>query len=86
MEPWGVLLGVVGISVAYVLAVTFIAIWRARRRYVVCPENGRAACLRCSAGPAVAGAFSETWQRVIGCSRWPEKEGCDRDCERGLGP
>ena len=51
-------------------------------RTIVCPETLQAAEVRVDRRLAARSLLSgHEEMRVAGCSRWPEKAGCDRACE-----
>ncbi len=50
-------------------------------RVITCPENGcRAEVAVDSWRSGLASAIGEDRRRLVACSRWPEKEGCDQAC------
>jgi hypothetical protein len=51
---------------------------------VPCPQIGEDVVVRIDPKRAVLALVKETQQRVIGCSRWPKYQDCDRGCERLL--
>lgn len=58
-------------------------VWRRARipRQVRCPQIGEAAVIDLDTGYAVKNhALGNTELRVRHCSRWPEHNGCGREC------
>lgn len=53
-----------------------------RRRFVVtCPETGRATGVRVDAARVARSAWMGPLDlRLKGCTRWPERAGCDQEC------
>jgi hypothetical protein len=52
---------------------------------VVCPENGASASVRVDLLHAAAtAALSRPELRLSGCTRWPERGDCGRECLRGI--
>jgi hypothetical protein len=50
-------------------------------RVITCPENGCHAVVAVDAWKSgLSSAFGEENRRLVACSRWPEKEGCDQAC------
>jgi hypothetical protein len=50
-------------------------------REVICPENGHSAHVRVDATyAAVTSAVGANRLRLDGCTRWPERDACDRSC------
>ena len=48
---------------------------------VLCPETMKAADIRVDAGIAVRSRFGgHEEDRIVACSRWPEKRDCDQAC------
>jgi hypothetical protein len=86
MDPWMVIAGIVAMAAGYVGVLAVLALVRARRHWAVCPETGRIVEVCCAKRDAVAGVFDGRRQRVVACSRWPERGGCDRACERDIAP
>jgi hypothetical protein len=86
MDPEVVIPEVVAIGLGYVVApAILVAMADARSsRSVTCPENGQAATVRLDPKRAVLGFFTDAAPRVCGCSRWPERAGCNRVCEAEL--
>ena len=78
-----VLAGIVAIGVLYVLlpVVTDAFLrFRAARR-LRCPEAGMSAEVRVDAArTAVGAAFHDPAPRVVACSLWPERAGCEEGC------
>jgi hypothetical protein len=51
------------------------------RRIVICPETRRAVNIELDARHAVAmHVVGNPVQKVQECSRWPERQGCSREC------
>jgi len=78
-----VIFGVVLVtSVLPLLWITVRAAVRERGpRVITCPENGCRAEVEVAAwNSGLAAAVGENRHRLAGCSRWPEKEGCDQAC------
>ena len=54
-----------------------------RRRSVVCPETGNPESIRVDAREgAMSVALGAPRLRVMTCSRWPERKGCDQACRK----
>ena len=52
-----------------------------RPREIVCPENGEQAQVRVDATyAAVTSGVGAKRLRLEGCSRWPERGACNRNC------
>jgi hypothetical protein len=75
-----IMLGLVAISLGYMVLFATIAVLRVRRRVLRCPADGKAADVRCDATAAALATFSDRDDEVIGCSRWPARAGCDQRC------
>jgi hypothetical protein len=86
MQELSVLWGLLAISGCFMVASLVAVIVAARQRRVVCPETGRPVDVRCDGRRAVLAMFNDSCDRVIDCERWPARKGCDRACERQLGP
>lgn len=74
-------------SIAAVLLSTpfFAVAWSASRgTEVLCPDSGEVALVRRSPAAAMRAVVTGETPPVLGCSRWPEKAGCDRACEACL--
>lgn len=86
MDPEVVIPEVVAIGLGYVLlpAMAVHALGARRPHPVTCPENGAEAIVRLDPKRAVRALFSGAPQRVVACSRWPERSGCDRACEAAV--
>ena len=86
MNAPAVLLGVIVLTVVYVmLPVGFAvyAIWRRPRR-LRCPVTERDALAGVDAyGAGVAAALGGSSVRVRECSLWPENSGCGEECLLG---
>jgi hypothetical protein len=81
--PWTLLVAILGMSFVYVLAPIVAGVFaRYRRpRLTRCPETGEAVVLRIDARHAAATSVPGPPElRVMACSRWPEREGCDQAC------
>lgn len=77
---------VLGIGLAYAVApaVAVQLAAAAKPRRVQCPDNGQEALVKLSLPHAAKTAFTGGAQEVTGCSRWPEKAGCDHACMAGV--
>jgi hypothetical protein len=76
------LLYVVIAAAIFAAGLAFAARWHATNRFAVCPETGtkvKVAVDRDHAGKAV---FTGEHLKVVNCERWPERAGCDRECEK----
>ncbi len=74
-----------GIALAYVVVPAVLegfADYEASRK-VTCPATANQADIRASRLGGVAEIFGgRPDPRVVGCSLWPERKGCDRACVR----
>jgi len=51
------------------------------RRIVICPDNHRAANIELDARHAIAmHMVGNPIRKIQACSRWPEQQGCGREC------
>ena len=68
------------------LALSARRFWRMRgTRLVTCPENRATVAVELQATlAAVTGLAGRPTLRLKDCSRWPEKEGCGRECLRQI--
>ena len=80
MVAWTILLIIAGISLSYVVFMALISALRASAQRVICPETRRPAEIACDPAVAVRGTFTGEYDRVVQCSRWPGRAGCDQDC------
>jgi len=74
---------IIAVGALYVLLPVILDTLRRFRgeRPVVCPETGNAATVQLDARVAAAtSAFGPPKVRMTQCSRWPERQGCDREC------
>jgi hypothetical protein len=79
--------GVFAIASAFVLILAAVAALGARqKRTVICPADGTAAKVRTSPVAAVCSLYTNESQRVVACSHWPGRAGCERRCARQLAP
>lgn len=86
MDPEVVLPAVVGIGVGFVV-LPMMGMQAAAARWpqpVVCPDNGKEEQVRVGMKRALLSIFTDGPQKVVDCSRWPEKCDCDRACEKHL--
>lgn len=84
MYAWTIL-GTIVISVAaFLLLSGFLRTWRLYRgpRVITCPETLQPAAVEVAAFRAAKwfALSGETDLHLVGCSRWPEKAGCDQAC------
>ena len=72
----------VAASILGVLALTALRFWRIRgTRLVTCPENRQTVAVEVAATRAALTSLTgRPALRLSDCSRWPEKEGCGREC------
>ncbi len=86
MDPEVVIPAVMGIGVAYVVApVLGVQLVSARKpQRVTCPDDHREQFVTLDLKRAAVTAFTGGPQHVRGCSRWPEKAGCNRACEAAI--
>ncbi len=86
MNAPAVLLGVIVLTVVYVMlpvGLAVYAIWRRPRR-LRCPVTERDTLVGVDAyGAGVAAAFGRSSLRVHECSLWPENSGCGQECLLG---
>jgi hypothetical protein len=60
--------------------------WRGRRS-VLCPEISQSATIEVDACHAVAmHVLGNPVRKIQSCSRWPEREGCGRECLLRIAP
>jgi hypothetical protein len=81
--PWMLLLAIGGIAVLYVLMPMVAQVFAHYRkpRVVRCPETGAAAQVQVDAWRAAKTSVPGPPElRVMNCSRWPERMGCDETC------
>ena len=86
MDPEVVIPAVMGIGLAYVVAPVLgeRLASAARPQRVTCPDNNEEQLVTLDLRRAAITAFAGGSQRVRGCSRWPEKAGCERACEAAI--
>lgn len=85
--PLQVIGAVVALGVLYVvLPVVMDAYVRFRgKRRILCPETCSPADIRLDAGhAALTAAFGDPALRLTDCSRWPERQDCERECLRQI--
>lgn len=81
--PWILLLAILGTAIFYVLVPIGAEVFARYRnpRIVRCPETGRTAEIRIDARHAATTAVPGPPEvRVVECSRWPDRKGCDEAC------
>jgi hypothetical protein len=83
MDPVVVIPEVLGIAIVFAILPTVLVGWSAARGLhpVVCPETGQGVTVRVDPNRGALRLFTGGSHRVCGCSRWPERAGCDRACE-----
>ena len=78
---------IVGLGLGVVVVVVATTRGAARRRQRVrCTETGKDVQVRCDPVQAARATFTDEPPRVDDCSRWPERAGCDRACEKDVSP
>lgn len=84
MYAWTILGTIVITVAAYLLLSGFLRTWRLYHgpRVITCPENLQPAAVSVAAFQAAKwfAISGETDLHLEGCSRWPEKAGCDQAC------
>lgn len=86
-SPMLVILAVIALGALYVVLPVVSGAYRRYRgvKRPVCPETGEAAEVTLDARhAAVTAAFGQPDLQVTGCSRWPERHGCDQGCAAGI--
>ena len=85
MNPWIVLIAIIGLAVAYVLlpvALTTLSLYR-RLRLLRCPETGAECWVGFDAArAALSSCFGRPRLAVRSCSLWPLAGRCSEACAR----
>ncbi len=83
------------VPVWFVLALLIPTVWTIVRSYravrgswpVICPETGLGTTVELNAGNAVGmRILGNPPGKIQSCSRWPERQGCGRECLRQFEP
>ena len=88
-SPWFAILLILAAGAVFVLLPTVLTtFYEYRRKWsVTCPELGRSAEIGVDAGRAARSSmFGRLRLKVLSCSFWPERKGCDEGCLRNLEP
>jgi hypothetical protein len=75
------LLGVLMLATMLIGFTMLLTVWNARRK-VRCPADGKTAELEVDAQQALRHVFANEPEKVVECSHWPAKAGCDQRCVR----
>jgi len=86
MDPVVVVPVIALIAGVYLLAPSvLLTIMGTRKpREVTCPDNHKLVKIHLSPGKAAKRLFTDCDHGVNGCTRWPEKAGCDQACTHGV--
>jgi hypothetical protein len=86
--PWLAVAAIFALALAYVVVPVMVAaLLRFRRRRMVgCPETGLLAEIGLDAPRAALTAVpGPPTLRVVSCSLWPERQGCEQRCVAHVG-
>ena len=82
MNLWAVIVGIVLIAVVYVALPVGLAMSARYRRWKIvdCPAAYRPTAILVGWAGLAEALGIRSLRRILGCSRWPERYGCDRRC------
>jgi len=82
MNSWIAILGIVIIAIVYVAVPVGLSMYHRYRRWkiVTCPAVYRPAAILIGRAGLAEALGIRSLRRIRGCSRWPERYGCDRRC------
>lgn len=82
MEPLIVIPAIIAIAIVFVVVPVAVTTYLGARKplEITCPGVGARVMVQVDAKRATLAMFSTARQRVTGCSLWPERAFCERDC------